>query len=93
MRPGGPGWRRQRERTGLEPAQDLGRDAQRVVAGLMVLFGLMFAVGGALFLRWGTFGAMAALALAGGLWLWTLGDSPRAPDLPEPRTHPHPAGP
>lgn len=91
VRPGGPGWRRQRERTGLEPAQDLGRDALRVLAGLMLLFGLMFAVGGLLFFRWGTFGAMALLALIGWLWLRALGRPRSAPPLPEPKTHPHPA--
>lgn len=88
VRPGGPGWRRQRERTGIESAQDLGKDLQRVVAGLMILFGLMFAVGGALLLRWGVMTAMAALALAGFAWLRGLGPSPEAPSLPEPATHP-----
>src|SRR5690606_20133157 len=29
VRPGGPGWRRQRARTGLPPAQDLGKDLLR----------------------------------------------------------------
>jgi Na+/proline symporter len=91
VRPGGPGWRRQRERTGLAPAQDLGRDAQRVLAGLLILFGLMFATGGALFLRWGVAASMAALAIVGGVWLRALGGSSRAPELPEPRTHPSPA--
>lgn len=91
VRPGGPGWQRERERTGLEPAQDLGRDAQRVLAGLMLLFGLMFAVGGLLFLRWGTFGAMTLLALLGWFWLRALGRPRSAPPLPEPSTHLNPA--
>ncbi|MGH7577070.1 MAG: sodium:solute symporter family protein [Longimicrobiales bacterium] len=88
VRPGGPGWKRQRERTGIAPAQDLGKDIQRVIAALMVLFGLMFAVGGALLLRWGTTAAMATLALAGFAWLRGLGTSREAPPLPEPATHP-----
>lgn len=88
VRPGGPGWKRQRERTGIAPAQDLGKDIQRVIAALMILFGLMFAVGGALLLRWGTTAAMATLALAGFAWLRGLGPSREAPPLPEPATHP-----
>lgn len=88
VRPGGPGWKRQRERTGIAPAQDLGKDIQRVIAALMILFGLMFAVGGALLLRWGTTAAMATLALAGFAWLRGLGTSREAPPLPEPATHP-----
>lgn len=88
VRPGGPGWKRQRERTGIAPAQELGKDIQRVIAALMILFGLMFAVGGALLLRWGTTAAMATLALAGFAWLRGLGPSREAPPLPEPATHP-----
>src|SRR5690606_39955909 len=37
VRPGGPGWRRQRERTGIAPAQDLASDIQRVFAGVLIL--------------------------------------------------------
>src|SRR5690606_38528062 len=51
-RPGGPGWRRQRERTGLEPLQDLSTDVWSTVCGVGLVFGAMFAVGGALLLRW-----------------------------------------
>ncbi|MBI4545935.1 MAG: Na+:solute symporter [Gemmatimonadetes bacterium] len=89
-RPGGPGWRRQRERTGLPAAQDLARDLQRVGAALLVLFGLMFALGGLLLLRWGVLAAMTALALAGWIWLRALGPTLSAPPLPEPATHPNP---
>jgi Na+/proline symporter len=63
-RPGGPGWRRQRERTGVEPIQDLGRDLWSVLFGSGLIFGTMFAVGGALLLSWGT--ALGATILAAG---------------------------
>ena len=72
VRPGGPGWKRQRQRTGLPAAQNLGRDMLRVLAGLMLLFGLLFGIGGVVLLRWGTAGAMGALAIVGGLWLHRL---------------------
>ncbi len=72
VRPGGPGWRRQRERTGLDPAQDLGRDILRVLAGLMILFGLMFFTGGTLFGRWGVATIAGVTAAAGLLWLRAL---------------------
>jgi Na+/proline symporter len=77
VRPGGPGWRRQRERVGLEPLGDPARDALRVGAGLALLFGLMFAVGGALLLRPGVAAANAALALAGILGLRRLASRSR----------------
>jgi solute:Na+ symporter, SSS family len=93
VRPGGPGWKRQRERTGLEPAQELKHDILRVVAGLMLIFGLMFAVGSALLLRWGTLVAMSIIAFAGWLWLTKLGPAKSAPPMPEPPTHPAPGGP
>jgi Na+/proline symporter len=88
VRPGGPGWKRQRARTGLEPAQDLGKDIQRVIAGLFILFGLMFSVGGLLLLRWGTAITLAAIAAVGYVWLRSLGKHEEAPLLPEPATHP-----
>ena len=88
VRPGGPGWRRQRERTGVQPAQDLGRDLLRVLAGLLLLYGAMFAVGAALLLRWSTLGVMLVIAVAGGLWLRALGRVQIAPAMPEPPTHP-----
>ena len=72
VRPGGPGWVRQRARTGLDPAQDLGRDLQRVAAGLLILFGLMFGVGGVVLLRPGVAAANGAMAAVGYLWLRRL---------------------
>ncbi len=75
VRPGGPGWERQRARTGLAPAQDLGRDLKRVGAGLLVLFGLMFAVGGVVLLRPGVAGMNLVAAGMGYLWLRRLRSS------------------
>jgi solute:Na+ symporter, SSS family len=93
VRPGGPGWARIRERTGVPAAQDLACDAQRVVAGLLILFGLMFAVGGFLLLRWGTGAFSAATAILGYLWLRRLGTVSHITEhtMPEPPTHPSPS--
>jgi len=44
-RPGGPGWRRQRVETGLEPRQDLGTALLSGILGVATLLSLMFAVG------------------------------------------------
>lgn len=91
VRPGGPGWRRQRERTGIPAAQDLGKDLLRVCASLMILFGAMFLVGGVVLLRWGTALAMGVIALLGYLWLRRLGTVSQITEhLPEPPTHPDP---
>ena len=87
VRPGGPGWRRQRERTGLEPIQNLWFDVQRIMAGLLLLFGLMFTVGSAVLVRWHTFAFMAFVAAVGGVWLKVLGPPETAPEAPEPATH------
>lgn len=51
VRPSGPGWAKQRARTGVEPDTTLAHDLTRVTAGLLILFGAMFAVGGAVLLR------------------------------------------
>lgn len=88
VRPGGPGWKRQRERTGLPPAQDLAKDAQRVVAGLMVLFGLLFGTGSLVFLRWTPMIVNLVVAAAGFAWLRILGSPEIAPPVPEAPTHP-----
>ena len=90
VRPGGPGWRRHRERTGITPAQDLRKDIQRVLAGIMILFGAMFLVGGLLLLKWGTVLGMAIMLAIGLLWLRWLGPSIIAPPTPEAPTHPSP---
>lgn len=83
VRPGGPGWRRQRERTGVAPAQSLRRDLKRSAAGMMLLYGAMFATGGLVFGRLDTVALMTGLAVAGGLWLRAL-----RPVEPEPRPVP-----
>jgi Na+/proline symporter len=76
VRPGGPGWRRQRERTGLTPAQDLGRDLLRVLASMMILFGVMFFTGGLLFARWGVVAGTGISAIIGWVWLRSLRSPP-----------------
>jgi Na+/proline symporter len=81
VRPGGPGWKRQRERTGLTPAQDLGTDLKRVLAALMILFGLMFLIGGLLFAKW-TAAAICAVSVAVGWWWLRRLRSRRGPDDP-----------
>lgn len=88
VRPGGPGWRRQQERTGMQPAQDLRHDLQRVVAGVFTLFGSMFAIGGLLLYRWTTLITMSIVAIAGLLWLRRLGPTEIAPPMREPPIQP-----
>ena len=88
VRPGGPGWKRQRERTGVQPAQNFAKDVQRVLAGIMILFGLMFTVGGLLLYRWGTFLMMGIMATLGFFWLRAIGPTEIAPPRPEAPTHP-----
>lgn len=83
VRPGGPGWRKERAATGILPAADLGRDVLRVAAGLALLFGLMFGVGAAVLLRPGVAALNGALALAGALALRHL----RAPGVQEEAAH------
>ncbi|MEE9132579.1 MAG: sodium:solute symporter family protein [Gemmatimonadota bacterium] len=51
-RPGGPGWRRQREASGLSPLQDLGADVRSGVTGIVLLFALLFGVGWLVFGLW-----------------------------------------
>ncbi len=51
VRPGGPGWKRFRESTGILPRQTLSLDLARTFAAAVALFGLMFGVGGLLLLR------------------------------------------
>jgi solute:Na+ symporter, SSS family len=72
IRPGGPGWRRQQERTGLPPLQDLGHDLQRTLAAILLLFGSMFTVGGFLLLQSTTGWMSLVVAVGGGVWLRQL---------------------
>jgi Na+/proline symporter len=79
VRPGGPGWQRQRDRTGLAPLQDLRQDGLRVVASVLLLFGAMFAIGGFLLFRPIVGWVALAIAVGGGQWLRSLGPSGRVP--------------
>ena len=65
-RPGGPGWRRQRARTGLDPLQDLGGDLLSALWGIFLIFGLMFAIGGVLLFKWWT--ALASVIITVVAW-------------------------
>ena len=72
VQPGGIGWKRQRERTGIDPAQNLTQDLLKVVAATLVLFGSMFAIGGFLLLQSLTGLVSLIVAVAGGFWLRRL---------------------
>lgn len=72
VRPGGPGWKRQQERTGLMPVQNLGLDIQRAIAAIFLLFGTLFATGGFLLLQSLTGWIALVIAVAGGFWLRQL---------------------
>ncbi|MEM1125572.1 MAG: sodium:solute symporter family protein [Bacteroidota bacterium] len=76
VRPAGPGWARQQAATGARPMQSLRRDLLRVMAASMVLFGVMFATGGALLLRRGVVVAMGLVAVAGAVALRALREQP-----------------
>jgi hypothetical protein len=78
VRPGGPGWGDYRRATRLLAADNLRMDAFRVVAGLALLFGLMFAVGGALLLRPGVAGLNAAMAGVGWIALRRMRPEPES---------------
>ncbi len=72
IRPGGPGWAKQRSRTGLPPAQDLRKDLLRTLAACFLLFGAMFAIGGFLLLKPITGWVSLIVAVLGGVWLRRL---------------------
>jgi Na+/proline symporter len=78
VRPGGPGWKRQQEQTGVAPAQSLSLSLQRTGAAVLILFGAMFSVGGFLLLRWDVGITMLGVALVGGLVLRRLRTQPVA---------------
>ena len=71
-RPGGIGWKRQRERTRIPAAQDLTQDLLKVVAATLLLFGAMFATGGFLLLQSRTGFIALTVAVIGGFWLRQL---------------------
>ena len=72
VQPGGIGWKRQRDRTGVPAAQDLTQDIQKVIAATLLLFGSMFAVGGFLLLQSLTGWLSLIVAVIGGFWLRQL---------------------
>ena len=73
VRPGGPGWRGARARTGLEPVTLLRHDLARTVAATATLFGGMFAIGGAMLAEPGLAAGSTLLCAAGLVGLRTLG--------------------
>ena len=79
VRPGGPGWHHQRQRTGIPPQQNLSLDIQRVLAAILLLFGAMLAVGGFLLLQSLTGWISLAIAVIGGFWLRQLSKRPNFP--------------
>ena len=82
VRPSGIGWKRQQQRTGILPGQDLAKDILRVLASILLLFGAMFAIGGFLLLDPLTGWVSLIIAVAGGYWLRRLN---RRTILPMPR--------
>ncbi|QUY42910.1 sodium:solute symporter family protein [Acaryochloris marina] len=85
VRPGGPGWTRQQSQTGLAPLQDLGKDALRVLASSLILFGSMFTVGGFLLLQPMTGWISLVIAVIGWMWLRQLNKS-QSPPMARPGT-------
>ncbi|PZO22075.1 MAG: sodium:proline symporter [Leptolyngbya foveolarum] len=79
VRPGGPGWANQRQRTGIPPQQNLNLDIQRVLASILLLFGSMLAVGGFLLLQSLTGWISLVIAVIGGFWLRQLSKRPNFP--------------
>lgn len=72
VRPGGVGWLRQRERTGLAPTDDLAQDLLKVVAATLLLFGLMLGIGSFLLLESLSGWVYLIIAVIGGFWLRQL---------------------
>ncbi|MGB3508831.1 MAG: sodium:solute symporter family protein [Microcoleaceae cyanobacterium] len=81
--PGGPGWVAQRKRTGLSPAQDLGKDLQRVLASILLLFGALLATGGFLLLQPNIGWVFLIIGVLGWVWLRQLNKSKILP-MPRP---------
>ncbi len=72
VRPGGPGWHRVRQQTGLQPDFPLSISLLRVVGATFLLFGSMFAVGGVVLLLPRVAIPSALVAALGGLALVRL---------------------
>ena len=69
VRPGGIGWQKQRERTGIEPEQSLVNDLIKAIAAILFLFGLMFTFGGFLLLQTLTGWFALVITVLSGFWL------------------------
>ncbi|MEM9949549.1 MAG: sodium:solute symporter family protein [Cyanobacteria bacterium P01_D01_bin.36] len=69
VRPGGPGWKAQRQRTGLRSLQNLSLAGRKIIAALLLLFGSMFTVGGFLLFQQLTGWLSLIIAVGGGSWL------------------------
>ena len=88
VRSGGPRSRRRRRRTGVEPAQ--GHDVLRACAGLIVLLGLMSAVGFDVLVDWSGVAVTGVVAAAGVAWLRRLGAARTGTPRDAPATGPAP---
>lgn len=83
VRPAGIGWQKQRETTGISPLQNLQLDCLKVIASVLLLFGLMLAIGGFLLLQSATGWIALIIAVIGGFWLKQLNKKPIFP-MPRP---------
>ncbi|MEB3282720.1 MAG: sodium:solute symporter family protein [Lyngbya sp.] len=83
VRPGGPGWTKQRLKTGLLPAQDLGLDLQKAIAAIVLLLGTLLSVGGFLLLQETLAWVCLVLAVGGGVALRQLSKT-RVLPMPRP---------
>ncbi|MDE5073468.1 MAG: Na+:solute symporter [Trichodesmium sp. St16_bin4-tuft] len=81
--PGGPGWQRQRVSTGLAPAQNLGKDLQKALASILLLFGALLATGGFLLLKPTIGWIFMIIAVFSGMWLRQL-NKPKILPMPRP---------
>ena len=81
--PGGPGWKLQRMKTGLSPAQDLSKDLQKVLASILLLFGALLATGGFLLLKPNIGWIFLIIGVFGWFWLRQLNKSKILP-MPRP---------
>ncbi|EAW35905.1 sodium:solute symporter family protein [Lyngbya sp. PCC 8106] len=82
VRPGGPGWTKQRLKTSLPPDQDLGLDLQKAIAAIVLLLGTLLSVGGFLLLQETLAWVCLILAVGGGV---TLRQLSKTRILPTPR--------
>ena len=72
VRPGGIGWQKQQQQTGVKPLQNLQTDILKVIAAVLILFGTMLSLGGFLLLQ-SLVGWLALIvAVIGGVWLRQL---------------------